>query len=400
MFGAHIVVVKAVRLLASEGEDLLRTWGEIIHGIEINPNRLEVQFAHGGLSHPFELFPQEIGSESVALFRAQLFLGSLLEMGGLGGDEESVQLRLDGRGKEGEIGREAEQTEKVEGFLGGDRVGVKDDSVGATHLIAQHAGFFLNQFLAGVIFQLRQLADHFDQAIQNLPLRFAQGCLVGNLEKISKSFGSFAIQPADGEAELINRFDDLVDLLAQNEAGEVEHGGGAHAGSDIGGAGGEITEGGGKRELELIFEGGVQLIGRFPRFEKLEARAQGLQPNMILLIDHDGKGFVPIDDQAAAGIFGGMLSADEMFFDQELFIQRGEGFHGHGNFGGTHGGEVGHRGLDCFQEFQSIRLFEPTWKGKMFHIPSEANPTGDDDARIGFRGRGGGGVTVFRFHGE
>ena len=182
-------------------------------------------------------------------------------------------------------------------------------------MIAQHTGFFLDELLAGVIFQFRQLADHFDQAIQNLSLRFAQRGLVRNLEKVAEGLGALAIQPVDGEAELIDRFDDLVDLFAQNEAGKVEHGGGAHAGSDISGAGGEVAEGGGKRELELILERGVQLVGRLPCFEKLKAGAQGLQSNMILLVDHDGEGFVPIHHQAAAGIFGGMFSADEMLFD-------------------------------------------------------------------------------------
>ena len=44
---------------------------------------------------------------------------------------------------------------------------------------------------------------------------------------------------------------------------------------------------------------------------------------MIFFIDHDGEGFVSIYDQAAACIFGGMFATDEMFFDEELFIEGG-----------------------------------------------------------------------------
>ena len=50
---AHVVVVKAIRFLAGKGQNLLGTWGEIIHGRYLNSTRLEVQFTHGGLGHAF-----------------------------------------------------------------------------------------------------------------------------------------------------------------------------------------------------------------------------------------------------------------------------------------------------------------------------------------------------------
>lgn len=398
VFRAHVVVVEAVGLLAGKGEDLLGAGGEIIHRDKVNPTGLEVQFAHGGLGDALEFFAQEIGAEGIALLGAQLFLGGLLKMGGLGGDEEGVELGLQVGGKEGKIGGETQKTQEVEGLLRRDGVGVKDNAVGAADLIGEHAGFFLNQLLAGVVFQVGELANDFDEAIQNLPFRFAEGGLIGDLEQVAEGLGSLAVEPADGEAELVDRFDDLIDLLAQNEAGKMEHGGGTHSGADVGRAGGEVAEGWGEREFEFVLQGGVEFVGGLPSLEEMEARAEGLKADVVLLVDHDGEGFVPVHHQAAPGVFGGMFAADQVFFHEKLLVEGSERFHGNGDLGGTHRGEVGHGGLDRLEKFQAIGFLEPAREGEVFDIAGEPDAAGDDDARIGLRVGGGGGVSVFRFH--
>jgi len=351
VFRAYVVVVEAVGLLASEGEDLLGAWGEIIHVEKVSSTGLEVQFAHGGLGDTLEFFAQKIGTEGVALLGTQFFLGGLLEMGGLSGDEKGVELGLQICGKKREIGGEAQKTEKIEGFLRRDGVGVKDDAVGASYLICEHTGFFLNQLLAGIVLQFGELADDFDEAIQDLPFRFAKGGLVGDLEKITESFRAFAVESADGEAKLIDRFDDLIDLLTQDEAGKMKHGGSAHSGADVGRAGGEVAERWGERKFEFVLKSGIELVGGFPCLEKVKARAEGLEADMVLLVDHDGKGFVPVDHQAASRVFGGVFPTDQVFFHEKLLVERSERFHGNRDFCRTHRGEVGHGGLDGFQKF-------------------------------------------------
>jgi len=86
-------------------------------------------------------------------------------MGGLGGNEKGIQLRFDCRGEKSEVSRQTKKTEKVEGFFGGDGVRVKNDAVRAPDLIPEHSRFFLDQFLAGVVFQFGQLSNHFDETI-------------------------------------------------------------------------------------------------------------------------------------------------------------------------------------------------------------------------------------------
>jgi hypothetical protein len=113
-----------------------------------------VQFTHGGLGNTFEFLAKKIGPESVPFLGPEFLLGSVLEVGGLGGDEEGVDLGFERSAEEAEIGRQTQKAEEVQGLLGGNGVGVEQDAVGATDLIGEHAGFFLDQFLAGVAFEV------------------------------------------------------------------------------------------------------------------------------------------------------------------------------------------------------------------------------------------------------
>ena len=45
---------------------------------------------------------------------------------------------------------------------------MEDDPVRAACLIGEHAGFFLDEFLAGVGFQFDELADDFEKSIEDL----------------------------------------------------------------------------------------------------------------------------------------------------------------------------------------------------------------------------------------
>jgi hypothetical protein len=105
MFRAHIVVVESVGLLTGEGENLLGARGEIVHGVYFSSGGSEVQFTHGGLGDAFEFFAEEISAEGVALLGSEFFLGSLLEVSGLGRNEKSIELGLEIGGEQSEICR-------------------------------------------------------------------------------------------------------------------------------------------------------------------------------------------------------------------------------------------------------------------------------------------------------
>ena len=48
---------------------------------------------------------------------------------------------------------------------------------------------------------------------------------------------------------------------------------------------------------------------------------------MILLVDHDLRRLLAVDDHGAPGVLGGLLAGDEVALDQHLLFQRGKLLH-------------------------------------------------------------------------
>ncbi len=76
-----------------------------------------MQFTHGGFGDPFEFLAEEIGAAGIAFFGAEFLLGSFLEVGGLGGDEQGIEFWLKAGGEESEIGGETQEAKEIEGFF-------------------------------------------------------------------------------------------------------------------------------------------------------------------------------------------------------------------------------------------------------------------------------------------
>jgi hypothetical protein len=106
-----------------------------------------------------------------------------------------------------------------------------------------------------------------------------------------------------------------------DQRGQVHHRRAAHAGAEIGRAGGEVAELGREGVVEVLLEGGVELVDRGPDFLELEAGAQDLDAEVVLLVDHDDAGLILADDQARAGLGMAELAADEVALHQDLLLQ-------------------------------------------------------------------------------
>ena len=188
-------------------------------------------------------------------------------------------------------------------------------------------GFFSSSIGARVFLVLDDLQQDLVQPLDDVRLRFAQGHLVGNLEDVAQRLGAFAVKAAHGQADFVDRLDDLVDLLGQDQAGQMQHGADAHAGAEVGRAGGQVAELGAEGEIELALQFGVDLVDGHARPAELQAGPQGLHPQMVLLVDHHAERFLLVDDQAAAGVLGGVFAADQMALDENLFVQRPQVIH-------------------------------------------------------------------------
>ncbi len=146
--------------------------------------------------------------------------------------------------------------------------------------------------------------------------------LVRDLKKIPHRLGAFSVKTANGETDLVHRLNDLVDHLAQDKTGKMQHGRGPHAGADVGRAGGQITEPRVVGEIELRLERAVDLVDELERALQLETGANRLHPQVVFLVHHDAQRLAAIHDDRAAHTLRRMLAADEMPLDQDLFFQR------------------------------------------------------------------------------
>ena len=108
-----------------------------------------------------------------------------------------------------------------------------EEAIGAADLVVERDGLALCKERPGILLMLDDLLDDAVQASNDLLLGLAEGCLVGDLKKITHRLGAFAMETTDGKSDFVHGIDDLVDLVAHHKAGQVEHGRGAHAGADI-----------------------------------------------------------------------------------------------------------------------------------------------------------------------
>src|SRR5215469_7620115 len=101
----------------------------------------------------------------------------------------------------------------------------------------------------------------------------------------------------------------------------MQHGADPNPCTYISRAGGQVTQLRVKGVIELLFEKGVRGVDSGPGLAKLKPRAERLHPEMVLLINHDAQGFVPVQNQSAAGALGGVLATDQMPLDENLLIE-------------------------------------------------------------------------------
>ncbi len=104
----------------------------------------------------------------------------------------------------------------------------------------------------------------------------------------------------------------------------MEHGGGAHPGADVGGAGGQVTKMLIVSDIELALEGAVDFVDQLEGVLQLQPGANRLHPQMILLVDHDAERLFAVHRDRTANSFGRVLAADEVALDQNLLLERGK----------------------------------------------------------------------------
>ena len=312
-------------------------------------------------------------AHDVAFIGGEFPFGLELEVGGLNFEKEHVEEAAVAVGDDVEIGAEAEEGEEIEGFLGAENVGMAEDGVGATDLVPEVRWAILFELGPCHVFRTNHAFDDFFDLGDDFGLFFSEGVLVGDLEEVAEGFGAFAIEAADGEADFADGFHDLTDLVGEDEGGQVKHDRGAHAGAEVGGAGGEVAEAGTEGVGEFLFEFGIDLIDEGEGAAEVEAGADALDAEVVLLIDHDGDGLFAVHHDAAAGGAGGVFATDEVAFDEDLLadLRQVDVFVAEAIL---HFGEGFDDGPDIGEEVDALLFLGEAGEGIVFEVPGEADP--------------------------
>ncbi len=100
----------------------------------------------------------------------------------------------------------------------------------------------------------------------------------------------------------------------------MQHRRGAEAGSEICRAGCQVAQSRIKRVVHLLLKHAVQFRKSLVGLRELQAGADRLHAEMILLVEHDGKTLPPLDDRTGAIATGGVFAGNEMPLHQHLFL--------------------------------------------------------------------------------
>ena len=280
--------------------------------------------------------------------------------------------------KRAEIDSKFDDRQQIERFFRAHGMRKCKHAVCATDLVPQSIRFFLDQNLARVVFLLDDGLDDFGQPGDNLLFFFAKRRLIGDLEEVAHRLGAFAIKTAHRQTDFADGLHDLIDQFAQDQTGQMQHGGRAHAGADVRRARGQITEPLIVSEFEFALQRGVDLVEKLERLFQLQTRAHRLHSQMIFFVDHDAERLAAIHDHRAARALCRMLATNEMSLDQNLFFQRGQVLQ---KFRKRilHLGKFFHARLDQFENRSALGLFRPAWKRAVAQIASQPHPAADDD---------------------
>ena len=283
-------------------------------------------------------------------------------------------------GEHFQVAGEAHEGKEVHGLDGGEQVGVAQGTVGASDAVEKGVRVFFEQPEPGVLLLFDDAVEPALEVGEDLPLVGAEGVLVGDLENAARGIGTLSEPAADDQAVLPDGADDLFHFLREDESGQMEHGGGAQAGAEVGRAGGEEAELGGKGDFEIFFQGGVDLVGLFPSGLEVETAAHDLDAEVILFVDHDGAGLVAADDDGPVGALGEFF-ADEVALDEEGFFRWSE--IGHAVAVGVF--QLGERlegGQTAFLDLATLGGLSPAGEGKTGQIAGEANAGAEHDGLL------------------
>ena len=182
-----------------------------------------------------------------------------LQVGRLREDQQVIDRRAIDMGHDPHIHPQPHGGEQIQRLIGGDRLGVAQHPVGSPDPILELQAVAGRQALARRLLMADDLLHDPLDILHDFFLATSQGHLIGHLEEIPQGFRAFAVEPAGRQAQFGDGMEHFVDLLRDDQGGQVHHHRGAQAGARVGQTAGQIPPvariGKGQRLGELIVQG-------------------------------------------------------------------------------------------------------------------------------------------------
>jgi hypothetical protein len=137
-----------------------------------------------------------------------------------------------------------------------------------------------------------------------------------------------------------------------------------------------LLEGVLERLLELL----VGPLGQCPRLGQLEARAQRLEAEVVLLVDHDRQALALGQHEGPRARPVGQLVRDEVALDQELAVDRRQLVHAQEPAAGERRRALG-GALDRAQHGDQLLVARPVAERHAAQVPGQPHPRRDDEVR-------------------
>ena len=144
--------------------------------------------------------------------------------------------------------------------------------------------------------------------------------LVADLIEIAHRLRAFAVQAAHRQADLLQAAKHLVDLPGNHQRRQVQHDAHAHARADVRRAGGQIAQPLVEGVGHLLLDQVVDAVDLLPDAAQLQPALHHLDPQMVLLVDHQAELLAAVDGHGAGALALGVFAADQVPLDEELAI--------------------------------------------------------------------------------
>src|SRR5690606_33836839 len=207
---------------------------------------------------------------------------------------------------------------------------VAQQAIGPPDLVFYDGRRIAQQHAARLLLVLYHLTDDLLQVFDQVFLTLAQRRLVRDLEEVADHLGSFAVEPAEREPQLVDTLQDLGNLLRQDQSRQVDQDRGTQPRTHVRGTARQVAVllvvRKGQQSAELL----VQLIEPVIRSGQPQPGGEHLQPQVVLLVDHEAERVIRSQEQPCAldrrrVLLAGQLPGDQVPLQEHPPGERREG---------------------------------------------------------------------------